>query len=338
VIGDHDDITAGGFASVGGVSPASHRYGLFVDNVEALEYVDWDGGVVRCSRTENVTAFRRVLAGTGRYGVIATLTCRIIPVDKRRTVLRNTRTITRDLDRFLRVSGAVVADPGEALMERGVWLELPVLGKPFALGQVSVYHATSPSCWKRLRNRLAHGVLHGIGHFAGRLPRPIDLAFQYLGVAGVVVSPRYASIKNVEVFVDKIIDATVGDPSRMLIVFAPASAYERMFRALYELCRRYRAQTGCFTYLSFYVKGITSAYLSPTAGERFCEIVLYVGIRPEHMPAHVLDAVVSDIDDLCIAHQAFRYMHTRTVTDDRRRLVDPNEFLYGPRARLAHPE
>ncbi|HEY2944246.1 MAG TPA: FAD-dependent oxidoreductase, partial [Vicinamibacteria bacterium] len=40
IIGDHNHITAGGFAAVGGCSPASHVHGLFVDNVLALEYVD----------------------------------------------------------------------------------------------------------------------------------------------------------------------------------------------------------------------------------------------------------------------------------------------------------
>ena len=55
-VGDHDDITAGGFASVGGISPTSHRYGMFVDNIAALEYVNWDGELIRCSKTENATS------------------------------------------------------------------------------------------------------------------------------------------------------------------------------------------------------------------------------------------------------------------------------------------
>ena len=46
IIGDHNHITVGGFASVGGISGASHWQGLFVDNVVALELVDWDGNLV----------------------------------------------------------------------------------------------------------------------------------------------------------------------------------------------------------------------------------------------------------------------------------------------------
>ena len=68
VIGDHSDITAGGFASVGGFSPASLSYGMFVDNIAALEYVNWDGELIRCSNTENRDEFYRVITGTGQYG------------------------------------------------------------------------------------------------------------------------------------------------------------------------------------------------------------------------------------------------------------------------------
>src|SRR5829696_4058343 len=53
IIGDHRDITVGGFASVGGISPASHRFGMFIDNVLALEFVNWDGEIKRCSRDED---------------------------------------------------------------------------------------------------------------------------------------------------------------------------------------------------------------------------------------------------------------------------------------------
>src|SRR5690606_18398001 len=38
IVGDHRDITAGGFASVGGVSSAPHRHGLFIDQVVELDY------------------------------------------------------------------------------------------------------------------------------------------------------------------------------------------------------------------------------------------------------------------------------------------------------------
>jgi len=42
------------------------------------------------------------------------------------------------------------------------------------------------------------------------------------------------------------------------------------------------------------------------------------------------------MDDLCIEHGAFRYMHTKTVKDpQRRRLIDPNA-AYNREASAAH--
>ena len=82
VIGDHRDITVGGFASVGGISPASHRFGMFIDNVLAMQFVDWDGEIKRCSPTENSEDFYSLLAGLGRHGVITEVTLRLIQIDK----------------------------------------------------------------------------------------------------------------------------------------------------------------------------------------------------------------------------------------------------------------
>lgn len=111
IIGDHNHITVGGFASVGGISPASHRFGLFVDTVERLECVTWDGEVVTCSRAQNSELFHKVLTGLGRHGVIATLTVRIIRIDKNARSSRTTRSITtmsRALSRVLRTPSATL--------------------------------------------------------------------------------------------------------------------------------------------------------------------------------------------------------------------------------------
>ena len=54
----------GGFASVGGISGASHRHGLFADNVVALELVDWDGNVVSCSEPSARSSFTRCCWGS----------------------------------------------------------------------------------------------------------------------------------------------------------------------------------------------------------------------------------------------------------------------------------
>lgn len=335
IIGDHNHITAGGFAAVGGISPASHRYGMFLDNVVELEYVTLEGEVRRLNATRDRDEFYAVLGSTGQLGVITELVLRVIRVDKDTTILVNDRTLVRDVDEYVKRTAELIRHPGEdVIMERGVWLNLPVAGREVNIGQFSAYSATPQSPVAKLGDRLAYGYLHGLGNIAGRLPTGIDEAVKYLGMAGIIISPRYATMKNIERFTDKVLDSSVGDPTRMFIILGPADRYEKLFHELYSICRRYRSETGCFTFISIYVKAIRSQYLTQghltpglTAAEPFCELMLYAGVNPKAMTREVLDKVVSDIDDLTIAEGAFRYMHSRTVKDaERRRRIDPNTF------------
>jgi hypothetical protein len=332
VIGDHSHITAGGFASAGGVSTASHRHGLFIDNVEALEYVTWDGEVVACSRTERAEDFYRLLAGTGQHGVITALTCRAVPIDKRGTVLRKEQRFFRTLDRFLEVTARHAQSPVAANMVRCVWIDLAP-GRSF--GHVTTYHETPQTAGKRLRNRLAYGCLHGIGFLSGRLPCRADRALKSVGMAGVVVAPKYGSIKNVEVFIDKIVDFTVGDPTRWFVVWAPADRYRALFRSLYDLVVDARQRHRCFTFVSVDVGALASEYL--THGDpdrRFCWIMFYLGIDPRRLTDAILDELVARMDERCAAEGAYRYMHTRTVKDPALRArIDPNAYY----ARRADP-
>ncbi|MCA9843758.1 MAG: FAD-binding oxidoreductase [Dehalococcoidia bacterium] len=325
IIGDHNHITVGGFASVGGISPASHRFGLFIDNIESFEYVNWDGDVLNCSRTENAADFWRVLAGTGQHGIMSTLTLKLIEIDKYGTILENEQTRCTNVDDFVAVSSSYINDPGDALYERGVWIDFQLPRRRLTVGQFSAYKATPASRLATLRGRLAYGYLHRIGYLAGRLPPGLDRTVKYIGTAGVIFSPKYATIKNIEFFTDKILDSTVGDPTRMLIVLAPLERYEELFRESFALMVDYRERTGCFTFVSVYVKSINSEYLSQgTDRTRFCELMFYMGINQKRMTPEVLDEVVSDFDDLCIRHGGFRYMHSKTVTDARRDILDPN--------------
>ncbi|AUX47995.1 hypothetical protein SOCE26_095210 [Sorangium cellulosum] len=326
IIGDHNHITAGGFASVGGISPASHRFGMFVDNVRRLEYVNHEGEVVSCGRNERPDEFYRVLAGAGQHGVIATLTLDIIRIDKFNVILQNRRTLYTDLRQFLDEAGQLIRDPGEALMERGVWLDYRVFGRSVRIGQFSSYHTAPQSPVKSLWNKAAYGYLQTLGLYAGRLPTGIDTAVKYLGMAGVVLSPRYASTKNIETFTDRILDSSVGDPTRMFIVLGPAEKFGPLFHRLYSIFLEYREKTGCFTFIAIYVKAIRSDYLAQgDPNKRFCELMLYCGIDPEKMTEPVLEEIVSQVDDVCIAQGAYRYMHTKTVKDEKRRSrVDPN--------------
>jgi hypothetical protein len=326
VIGDHRDITVGGFASVGGISPASHRFGMFIDNVLAMQFVDWDGEIKRCSPTENADDFYSLLAGLGRHGVITEVTLRLIRIDKYRTIWENHQDHYRSMDEFIAGTKPIIEEPGDVMMERGVWVEFKFpSGKKLGLGQFSAYKETSQTAIRKARNTGSYGVLHGIGRVAGNLPEKLDVALKYVGMGGVMLSPKFASIKNIEFFTDKVLDSTVGDPTRMLIVLGPLDRYEQLFRSCWALMDGYRESHGCFTFLSVYVKSIRSDYLARDGQDRFCELMFYVGVHPDRMTPELLDEIVEQFDDIVIENNAYKYMHTRTTKDpDKRAKVDPN--------------
>jgi hypothetical protein len=329
IIGDHNHITLGGFCSVGGISPASHRFGMFVDNVLRLQYVDWEGNAGWCSRTENPELFDKLRAGLGRHGVIVALQVKIIKVDKYTTILKNEQTHYKSLDSFIEGSSKYIYDPGDALYERGVYVEFQRSnGSALAIGQFSAYKPIPQSGYARGRNSAAYGYLHSMGYMAGKLPGKIDRMMKYIGITGVLWSPDYASIKNIEFFTDKILDSTVGDPTRMFIVLAPLARYGELFRESFELMREFRDRYHCMSFVSVYVKSIKSPYLAQGRDDqRFCELMYYCGIKPTGMNEQVLEELSTRFDDVTIKHGGFRYMHSRTSRDPARwDKVDPNTF------------
>lgn len=78
--------------SIGGCLSANvHGRGLdlppFVSEVDAFTLVDADGALRRCSRTENPGLFGLAIGGYGLFGVIATVTLRLVPRVKLRRVV-----------------------------------------------------------------------------------------------------------------------------------------------------------------------------------------------------------------------------------------------------------
>jgi hypothetical protein len=320
VVGDHADLTAGGFASVGGISPASHRFGMFVDTVTELEYVDWDGDVHRCGRGDDV--FPRVLAGLGRHGVITELTVELQRVQKQQTVLRNDRRVTSHVAEFVDRAAEVVRAPGEAWYASGMWVDLGSAG----FGQVSVYRETSQRADKTLRSNAVARYQRLLGAATTALPPAAGAVVKYLGVASLLFPPAYTTAARVERSTDDLVDASVGDPTRMLIVFAPAERFEPVVHELLDVCADVRRDTGAIGAVVLYVKPIRSAYLSGgQEGVRHAELILYLGVDPARMTPEVLAKLVDRVDDVAIAHGAFRYLHTRSSAEpERRRLLDPN--------------
>ncbi|MBO0747333.1 MAG: FAD-binding oxidoreductase [Acidimicrobiaceae bacterium] len=337
IIGDHIHITVGGFASVGGISPASHRYGMFVDTVERIQYVNWDGEVVTASRTENPDHLYAVLAGLGRHGVIATLTVNIIRIDKYRTVLRNHERHFTDVDSFIDGAAAAIREPGNALYERGVWVSYPLPGgHHLGFGQFSAYHETPQTGWAKARGYTAYTYLDGLGWLSEHAPTQVGRALKMAGMAGVMLSPEYATVKNVEFFTDKVLDSMVGDPTRMYVILAPLDSFEDLFSRSYALMLEFRERFGCFTFVAAYVKNVRSRYLAQGGdSDGFCELMFYNGIENARMTPEVSEELVDRLDDIVIANPGFRYMHSLTSADpERRSKVDPNAY-YSSRLRNA---
>jgi FAD binding domain len=344
IIGDHNHITVGGFASVGGISPASHRFGLFVDTIQRIEYVNWDGEVITASRTENPDQFYAVLTGRGQHGVIATITVDIIKIDKYVTVLKNHEKHFFDVPSFIKGAGATISNPGAAQYERGVWLNYPLPGgKSIGAGQFSAYFTTDQTGWAKARDYINYTYLDGLGWLADHTPTSVGTALKALGMLGVLMSPQYATVKNVEFFTDKVLDSMVGDPTRMFIIIAPIDAFDTLFQSAYDLMVEFREQHHCFTFLSVYVKSIHSPYLAQgRASDHFCELMFYNGIDNNGMTPAVTEELVNRFDDIVIANHGFRYMHSLTSSDpERRRQVDPNVFysarFHGPESIGAMP-
>lgn len=329
IIGDHNHITVGGFASTGGISPGSHRHGLFVDTVVGLTYVNWDGEVIECSRENKPEHFFAVLMGLGQHGIIATVTVNVIRVDKYRTLLKNHEKRYYDLRKYLAGAGDAVRNPGDSLYQRGVMLNFPIGGGDgVCIGQFSSYHPTAQSAIARVRDSIDYTFLDGIGWLTDHVPKRIGAALKAVGMAGVIFSPQYATMKNIESFSDKILNSMVGDPTRMFVFIVPVDELDTLARTAWDTMLEFRAKHKCFTVISLYIKNIHSAYLAQNGkSDHFCEVLFYNGIDNEGMTPDVLEALAERLDDITISTGSFRYMHSRTSRDpERRKKVDPNTY------------
>ncbi|HRI69604.1 MAG TPA: FAD-dependent oxidoreductase [Polyangium sp.] len=317
VIGDHDDITVGGFASVGGIGPASFRHGMFVDTVVAADIVTWDGELVHYSREKDLPKLNAVLCGLGRAGIFARLTVKVIRVEKHTTLLENTRHNYVSYASFLEESTKIMSNPGKAYMIRGMWVDAAEQGKPgVTFGEMMVYHLTETNAWKRFVDQSKYGYLYGLGKYQGTLPGPADMASKLMGLAGILVAPKYASIKHVEFFTDKILDSSVGDPVRWFMYLVPMDRYASLAAETYELARSYRDKHKCFTAITQPVKALRSAYLSPDNPDKlFCELNFSLAVKPALFTRELADKFVKTLDDLAVKYNAYRYMHTRTGKD-----------------------
>jgi FAD/FMN-containing dehydrogenase len=334
VLGDHRHLTAGGFASVGGASPASHRFGLFVDTVEAIEYVTLDGDVRVCGRHQDTEQFHRLLTGCGRHGIISSLTLDAIRLDKTRVLVRNDRRILRDLDEFVEHARQEMRDSGRAQLQRGYWIDVELATGPARFGQWSSYVTAEGTPAQYRQRRLTQSARRVLGQTIPRAPEPLGKAARMACASAVVLAPKYQTIQDAERAADLVFDYTVGDPVRWFAAWSPIGNYTTVFRRLYDLFRRYREQTGCFSLVVVLTQSFRSPYLAAKTGhEVYGGIMMICGVRPAKLTGETLASLVREMDDICIEEGALRYLHSPTSKDpERLRLLDPNQQHLGASA------
>ncbi|WP_406273127.1 FAD-binding oxidoreductase [Nocardia sp. NBC_00881] len=325
IVGDHRDITAGGFASVGGVSAASHRYGLFIDQIVDLEYVDNDGRIGTCGRSHHTERFQRILGAGGRAGIITALTLDAIDIDKDHTWLTTNADRFLDFDSFVEHAYAAIARPGTAALQVGRWVDTAPLkvARPVGTGHVqlgtvrfgqwSSLHPTAPTRSLRARREVGSRARKSLGVIASAAGGKAGMPVRNAAAGAVLFAPKVQTLRDAEYLADTALSSSERGPAYRVGVFAPLSSYTSVFYRLHDLFAGHRERTGCFTVISAMTYGVRSRYLRSESAARglSCEehglITFTCRLRPAAVPSELLRDIVSSIDDICRSENALRY-------------------------------
>ncbi|WP_433679582.1 FAD-binding oxidoreductase [Nocardia sp. CA-119907] len=325
IIGDHRDITAGGFASVGGVSTASHKYGMFIDQIVDLEYVDPDGRIGTCGRNHHTERFHRILGAGGRAGIITALTLDVIDIDKDHTWLTTDADRFLDFDSFVEHAYAEIARPGNVALQVGRWVDTAPLkvSRPVGTGHVqlgtvrfgqwSSLYPTTPTRSLRARREVGSKTRKSLGAIAsaagGRAGAPVRNA----AAGALMFAPKVLTLRDAEYLADTVISSSERGPAYRVAIFAPLSTYTSVFYRLHDLFAGHRERTGCFTVISAMTYGVRSKYLREEAQARGLSvedhglITFTCRLRPSALPSELLRDIVTGIDEICVSERALRY-------------------------------
>ncbi len=325
IVGDHRDITAGGFASVGGVSAASHKYGMFIDQVVDLEYVDNDGRIGTCGRTHHAERFHRILGAGGRAGIITALTLDVIDIDKDRTWLTTNADRFLDFDSFVEHAYAEIMRPGNAALQVGRWVDTAPLkvARPGGVGHVqlgtvrfgqwSTLHPTTPTRSVRARREVGSRARKSLGVIASAASGPAGMPLRNAAAGAVLFAPKVQTLRDAEYLADTALSSSERGPAYRVGIFAPLSSYTSVFYRLHDLFAGHRERTGCFTVISAMTYGVRSRYLRSEAAARGLSpedhglITFTSRLRPAALPSELLRDIVSGIDEICRSENALRY-------------------------------
>jgi delta24-sterol reductase len=82
VVPELDDLTVGGLIMGFGIESSSHKYGLFQSICASFDLVTADGGLVRCSPSENADLYYQIPWSHGTLGFLVAAELKIIPAKK----------------------------------------------------------------------------------------------------------------------------------------------------------------------------------------------------------------------------------------------------------------
>ncbi|MEU8894352.1 FAD-binding oxidoreductase [Nocardia sp. NPDC048505] len=325
IVGDHRDITAGGFASVGGVSSASHRYGLFIDQIVDLEYVDPDGRIGTCGRGHHTERFHRILGAGGRAGIITALTLDAVDIDKDHTWLTTDADRFLDFDSFIEHAHAEIVRPGNAALQVGRWVDTAPLkvSRPVGTGQVqlgtvrfgqwSSLYPTTPTRSLRARREVGTRTRKSLGAIASAASGKAGMPVRNAAAGALMFAPKVLTLRDAEYLADTVISSSERGPAYRVGVFAPLANYTSVFYRLHDLFAGHRERTGCFTVISAMTYGVRSKYLQAQAATRqlpaddHALITFTCRLRPSALPSELLRDIVSGIDEICTSEHALRY-------------------------------
>lgn len=326
IVGDHREITAGGFASVGGVSTASHRYGLFIDQILDLEYVDTDGRIGTCGRDHHTDRFYRILGAGGRAGIITALTLDTIEIDKDNTWLSTEADRFLDFDSFVEHAYTEVAKPRDAVLQVGRWVDTAPLkvSRPVGAGQVhlgtvrfgqwSSLYPTAPTRSLRARREVGSRARKSLGAIASATSgRAAGMPVRNAAAGAVLFTPKVLTLRDAEYLADTVISSSERGPAFRVSVFAPLSNYTSVFYRLHDLFAGHRERTGCFTVISAMSYGIRSEYLRLESAARGLPagdhglITFTCRLRPMSLPSEQLRDIITAIDEICGSENSIRY-------------------------------
>lgn len=292
VAADEPMRCVGSFARLLGVGSSSHRAGLFVDQLRAIEQVAPDGQVCRCRDDEALVR----LAQDAR-AVTTRLTLSVVPEDKRRAVVACDTRYYHSAGGFLAGSSAHMRTARPARLQSARFVDVMLGRDALALGVTRAWQdavarpAAEPRALSRVREQLR-------ARLGARLP---ELA----GLIGLVSAPQLSAGEAERASWQTIGDARLARVHRLLL---PQDRYETAFWALYETALSERRETGALRSIAFDVRAVRSPALRREHDADFCELRMTVGLSSPERAEHALAPIVAQLDALCRAYGARRLL------------------------------